>query len=464
MPDQPTVRIFISSPADVRPERLKAEQIVTRLDREFADHFRVKAVLFEREPLVATRHFQDPENIPPPRTTDIVVVILWSRLGVPLPPEERFRGATSGRLPVTGTEWEFEDALDGARKQQGVPRLLLYRKTASITASLDDEAVLEERRTQRALVQDFMGRWFRSEDRHGYTAASHSFETTGEFEDQLYDHLHALLERHAGATAEGVSGWHEPPFRALLSYEYEHAPVFFGRTRARNELRELLARQVEGGTAFVLAFGASGSGKSSLVKAGLLPDLALPGMIGRVGLVRRAVFRPSDAGSDPLAALAAAILAPTALPELLRMQYSAEQLTGLLREAPGQAALPIRQGLAEAGTASGLTDIAEARLAIVVDQLEEIFTIERLGAEVCAAFIAALDTLSKSGLVWVVATMRSDFFDRLETMPGLVALSAGEARYRGSRPTRPRSGRSFASPRTKRGCASSTIRRLGTAL
>ena len=106
MANQPTIRIFISSPADVRPERLKAEQIVARLDREFAYHFHVEAVLWEREPLVATHHFQDPENIPQPRGTDIVVVILWSRLGVPLP-EDRFRGAISGR-PVTGTEWEFE--------------------------------------------------------------------------------------------------------------------------------------------------------------------------------------------------------------------------------------------------------------------------------------------------------------------------------------------------------------------
>jgi len=421
-----TIRIFISSPADVRPERLKAEQIVARLDREFAYRFHVEAVLWEREPLVATRHFQDPENIPEPRGTDIVVVILWSRLGVPLP-EDRFRGAISGRA-VTGTEWEFEDALASAR-ERGVPELLLYRKTARVTAELDDDAALEQRRAQRNLVQDFVGRWFRAEGGTGFTAASHSFEDTGEFEQLLYDHLRALLERRAGAAAAGVAiRWHEPPFRALLPYEYEQAPVFFGRTRARNALRELLAAQIARGTAFVLVFGASGSGKSSLVKAGLLPDLALPGMIGHVGLVRRAVLRPSDAGGDPLAALAAAILSPTALPELLGLQYAPAQLGALLRDAPAQAALPLRQGLAEAGKTAGLTDIAEARLAVVVDQFEELFTIERLGEAEREAFVAALATLAKSGLAWVVATMRSDFFDRLETMPALAALSA-EGRF-----------------------------------
>jgi hypothetical protein len=82
-------------------------------------------------------------------------------------------------------------------------------------------------------------------------------------------------------------------------------------------LRELLARRIEHGSAFVLVLGASGSGKSSLVKAGLVPDLTLPGMIGRVGLVRWV-----DTGSDPLAALAAAILSPTALPKLDELLYT----------------------------------------------------------------------------------------------------------------------------------------------
>ena len=191
--------------------------------------------------------------------------------------------------------------------------------TARLRSRLADSAIA--RRYSSASNSSTWSRTFsragsRAPTGRSFVAASHSFAETGEFEEQLYDHLHALLSDRAGAAAEGVIRWHAPPFRALLSYEYEHAPVFFGRTRARNELRELLARQVERGSAFVLVFGASGSGKSSLVKAGLLPDLALPGMIGRVGLVRRAVFRPSDAGGDPLAALAAAILSPTALPEL----------------------------------------------------------------------------------------------------------------------------------------------------
>jgi formylglycine-generating enzyme required for sulfatase activity len=421
-----TVRVLISSPTDVRPERLKAEQIVARLDREFAYHMHVEAVLWEREPLVATQHFQDPENIPRPRGMDIVVVILWSRLGVILP-QDRFRGAISGG-PVTGTEWEFEDALAGAR-EKGAPELLLYRKTTEPEGRGTREVLLE-RAAQLDMVQDFLGRWFRSADDRSFTAALHSFATTVEFEEQLYEHLRALLERRAGAPTVGVAiRWHKAPFRGLRSFEYEHAPVFFGRTRSRNELRELLARREAASHAFVLVLGASGSGKSSLVKAGLLPDLRLPGMIGQVGLVRWGLLRPSDARGDLLDALAAAIQSATALPELAGLEYAPQQLGELLREAPSQAALPIRQGLAAAGAAAGLTKTAEARLVLVVDQLEELFTIEGIGHSARDAFVAALEVLARCGLVWVIATMRSDFFDRLETLPALASLSEGEARF-----------------------------------
>jgi formylglycine-generating enzyme required for sulfatase activity/energy-coupling factor transporter ATP-binding protein EcfA2 len=197
----------------------------------------------------------------------------------------------------------------------------------------------------------------------------------------------------------------------------------------RATLRELLARQVARGSAFVLVVGASGSGKSSLVKAGLLADLELQGMVGQVALVRRAVLRPSDGSADLLGALAAAIMSPTALPELAALQCDHATLQELLRGAPAQAKLPIRQGLAAAGQTAGLTEIAEARLLVVVDQLEELFTLEAVDAPARDAFVAALEALATSGLVWVVGTMRSDFFDRLETVPRLLALSAGEARY-----------------------------------
>ena len=76
-------RIFISSPGDVAEERRRAALVVGRLKREFARFFDISAVLWEYEPMLATGHFQD--VIDPPGDVDALVMILWSRLGTPLP-------------------------------------------------------------------------------------------------------------------------------------------------------------------------------------------------------------------------------------------------------------------------------------------------------------------------------------------------------------------------------------------
>jgi hypothetical protein len=185
---------------------------------------------------------------------------------------------------------------------------------------------------------------------------------------------------------------------------------FFGRTAARNELREFLARRQSAGCSLVLVLGGSGSGKSSLIKAGLLPDLTLPGMIGRIALVRHALLHPSDRPDELTRGLAETILSPTALPELAGHGYTAGRLAALLRQAPEQAVVPIAHGLAEAAKTAHLAESAEARLTLIIDQLEELFTLERIDQPAKQAFVRSLDALARSGSVWVVATMRSDFY------------------------------------------------------
>ncbi len=431
------IRVFISSPGDVRPERLIARRVVERLDREFGYHFRVEPVLWEREPLIATEHFQT--MITPPRETDIVVVILWSRLGSLLP-EKEFKGPITGKQ-VTGTEWEFEDAVKSYLERR-LPDLMLYRKQAPVMASLEDDDALERQRAQKRLVEAFMKHWFVDEAAGTFKAASHVFSGPEQFEEMLEEHLRGLLRQRLDLSDEEIvrTGirWHQgSPYRGLESFEMEHAPVFFGRTRARNALRELLVRQAAKGNAFVLVFGASGSGKSSLVKAGLLPDLSLPGMVARIALVRTAIMRPSDADGNPVAALAGSLLAPTALPELKEdpLLYERSRLVSLLAKAPEEAGQAIRQALSVAGKKAELTEHAEARVVVVVDQLEELFTLERLSQEERETFVSALAGLAQSGLAWVIATMRSDFFDRLAGLPSLVALSEGEGRYLLTPPT-----------------------------
>src|SRR5262249_58603038 len=85
---------------------------------------------WEHEPMLAAGHFQDAIELP--STFDIVVLILWSRLGTKLPEKtalREYRGIDD-RAPVTGTEWEYEDALKAAR-DHGAPDLLAFRNVSS---------------------------------------------------------------------------------------------------------------------------------------------------------------------------------------------------------------------------------------------------------------------------------------------------------------------------------------------
>jgi hypothetical protein len=85
MNDRAKISAFLSSPTDVVPEREAAEWVVQRLNGVYAAHFELVAKRWERYFYEANRGFQ--EAIAPMETFDIVVGILWKRIGSELPPD-----------------------------------------------------------------------------------------------------------------------------------------------------------------------------------------------------------------------------------------------------------------------------------------------------------------------------------------------------------------------------------------
>ena len=146
-----------------------------------------------------------------------------------------------------------------------------------------------------------------------------------------------------------VRRWKSCPFRGLNFFDFEHAPIFHGRTKAIGEVLEALEAQVRAQRPFVLVVGASGSGKSSLVRAGVLPLLTQPETIEGVGLWRWSVTTPGAGGSggDCFDALAAALLEPPALPALQdsESQNAIRDLATELREHSDSVALRVRDAL-----------------------------------------------------------------------------------------------------------------------
>jgi beta-lactamase superfamily II metal-dependent hydrolase len=417
------LQIFISSPGDVRPERLIAQRVIDRLAREFAAQFDISAIRWERNPLLATDHFQ--AQIPKASEADIVVVIIWARLGTPLGVD--FKGAISGN-EVTGTEFEFEDAINAA-KTQGKPDVLMYQKEG--VPSFEKKEEVSQYQKDSVLVDEFFARWFKPAESEVYKAAWRTFRTIDQFELLLHEHLTGLLEERVsgGGAIRATTGWHRgSPFRGLESFEAKHGPIFFGRTRAQSDLRQLLVRQVARRHPWMTVVGPSGSGKSSLVKAGLVPDLATPGLIDRVVLCRHAIVRPSDADKRLIDALIAALLRDGALPELSALDYDAASLAAAFTKVPESAALPIRQALTRASETEKLREGAEARIVLIIDQLEELFA-DPPDRTTLLGWLAVFDAFASSGFVWIVATLRADFLQEFERVRPLADRFDAEGRY-----------------------------------
>ncbi|HEX6183302.1 MAG TPA: penicillin-insensitive murein endopeptidase, partial [Pyrinomonadaceae bacterium] len=200
------------------------------------------------------------------------------------------------------------------------------------------------------------------------------------------------------------------PFPGLRPFEMGEYRLFFGREGQSDALLERLER-----SHFLAVVGTSGSGKSSLVRAGLLPGL-LGGMMSGAGAGWRvAIMRP---GHDPFGNLARAL---------------AED--GVLAEAGGGLSAPEREAIIEATLrhgSLGLEDaLREARLAggekllVVVDQFEELFRFRAAQAgatdDDASAFVKLLLEAARrrEAPLYVVITMRSDFLGDCAQFQGL---------------------------------------------
>src|SRR5688572_27293365 len=420
-----TLKFFISSPGDVFEERAIASRVIDRLQSEYIGRVVLEPVLWEHEPLVATATFQ--AQIVKPSETDVVISILWSRLGTKLP--EQFKRADGSRYD-SGTEYEFEEAIEGFRRN-GTPDLLVYRKTAPPSVRLDDEKDLMERLGQKKKLDQFIDKWFHDKAEGTLVAAFHPFESPSDFEILIENHLRRLIDRSlprsVAATSEARAVWKKgSPFRGLAAFEFEHAEVFFGRTRAVSDILNALRKQAAEGRPFALILGMSGGGKSSVVRAGVLPMLIRPGVIEGVGLWRRAVFRPTDVRGDLFEGLGNALIREDALPSLDPDGNGPDELAAAFRQSPQAATSLVRNALAGE---EGKTGKQNARLALVIDQMEEMYTQEEVLPEHRQAFFDVIDSFVRSGRVWVICTLRSDFYPRLANLPKLAALKEGAGQY-----------------------------------
>jgi AAA ATPase domain len=192
------------------------------------------------------------------------------------------------------------------------------------------------------------------------------------------------------------------PYRGLLPFDESSAPLFFGRDAETAHLVGLLSAH-SGKPGPLMVSGVSGVGKSSLLRAGLLPALAA-GRLPVPGSAAwpRIVMTP---GSSPMPELAVRIA--------FLAGADTAALMAALRADPAQITAMIRQALL---TVASRAAQPPGRLVIVVDQFEQIFT-QCADERERRAFIAALSAAARTTgteppQAMVVLAVRADFETR----------------------------------------------------
>ncbi len=206
------------------------------------------------------------------------------------------------------------------------------------------------------------------------------------------------------------------PYRGLLPFREQDAGLFFGRRRFVDELVEKVRRRTA--TNVVAVVGRSGSGKSSIVYAGLLPALRRERGVGGESVWQILDLRPHD---EPLRQLAAAFDPPKDEQGSMAWVAALNERAKLFRERNVTLAELVRDRLRKE---SGST-----RLLLYVDQWEELYTqatpreiktdADRARAADAKLFIdLVLDAVASSPCM-LVLSVRSDFYPDLQTHDGL---------------------------------------------
>ena len=202
------------------------------------------------------------------------------------------------------------------------------------------------------------------------------------------------------------------PFPGLRPFEFDDNPHFFGRDEQTTELTTRLRKN-----RFVAVVGTSGSGKSSLVRAGLLPELLSGTMSGAGSSWETAIMRP---GGDPLTNLAQSMVdADLYDPE-------EEDIAAQVRATLTRSGLGLVEAIRQSDLSQGTNFL------LVVDQFEEIFRFRRSedATDEQAAFFVnlLLEASAQTDLpLYVIITMRSDFLGECSQFPRLAdTVNEGE--------------------------------------
>lgn len=210
------------------------------------------------------------------------------------------------------------------------------------------------------------------------------------------------------------------PYVGLEAFDDRHADVFHGRSRMVAECLTAMRRQIEQQRRFVLVVGASGCGKTSLLNAGVIPQLRQPG--GFDGLEALSVARCNLAGAqaeDPVRSLAAALAEWMLGTRNVFTVEGADELACWISERPQR----ISDTIDDAFRKLASRDIAnqpEAHLLLLIDHAETLVSTASRDPERQALFESLIHAVCKSQRAFVIMIVRGDYYlSLIESFPGI---------------------------------------------
>lgn len=411
-------RIFISSPGDVEAERRIAAEVIHRLDVELSD---VRLEVYLSDKSLYWAHESPQASIPDPLDFDMVIAVFWSRIGTLLEDDRYLDGNGD---PQTGTQYECSRAILAARAavalgEEPRPRVLVYRSTRSVLYRAE---CADEDRAQHEGLNRFFARWFKGDDGL-YRGYARKYDGPPDFARQLERDLRLWLESQSRELAWNVA-LRGSPFRGLEPFGRKHAEVYFGREDEVRSAIESISEAERDGFGVLWVLGASGSGKSSLLHAGLLPAIerADPDL-------RTAIFAPAELGPNAASGMAARLL--DAVPELMQGSHpdiaSLAALLAVENPEPGLRALitALDQWAESRARETSASMPPRTRLLLAVDQAEA-WLVER-NADERRWWSRTLIAWVRSGRVLIVFAARLDFEANLRRNADLRPLLEAES-------------------------------------
>ena len=215
------------------------------------------------------------------------------------------------------------------------------------------------------------------------------------------------------------------PFLGLRAYNPNDTHVFFGRTQSIATLLERISSQVNYGRAFCLILGPSGTGKSSLVNAGILPKLLDERGYNGIGVISYTQIDFADVHKNRLFLdLASALLDWDINDQPVFEGLSAQTLAEQLELAIDGVINAIQAALSKAST-----KLKTPQLFLFIDRLEVLLSSPIFSSETRSHFLSVIERLAISKAVIVFSACRNDFYPLVVEQPSLMAGKAHGAHY-----------------------------------